>query len=259
MKYALNDLAIEQQRVVRWLASGPGKLFLRVEQSLLDKHLPRLFGVHLLQSSVLGSTDMCTASPVNHRFFAVTVDQKAGQRTTISELEQLPLENDSVDVIVLQHVLEFSDDPHAVLREMYRVLRPEGRIVVLVFNPWSMLGLQQRLLRRFRANAWRCHSIGGHRVTDWLQVLGFDVNSLDYCWYSPALSSDRLRNSMLKLEAPLHRVLRPLGGASIVVATKKSATLIPIRKRWRELRPGLAVPAMKPTTQAAMTRKDKLQ
>ncbi len=54
---------------------------------------------------------------------------------------------DSIDLVFLPHTLEFSADPHQVLRETERVLIPEGRVIILGFNPLSSLGLW-RLFRR---------------------------------------------------------------------------------------------------------------
>lgn len=48
------------------------------------------------------------------------------------DLTALPFEDDSYDVIVCNHVLEHVEDDAAAMRELYRVLRPGGRGVVMV-------------------------------------------------------------------------------------------------------------------------------
>jgi ubiquinone/menaquinone biosynthesis C-methylase UbiE len=41
-------------------------------------------------------------------------------------------------------VLEFAAEPHAILREVDRVMMPVGRLVIVGFNPWSLWGPAQR-------------------------------------------------------------------------------------------------------------------
>ena len=59
---------------------------------------------------------------------------------------QLPFAANSIDLVVMPHVLEFYDDPHQILREVERILIPEGQIVLTGFN-LIPVGLRRRLRR----------------------------------------------------------------------------------------------------------------
>ena len=249
----MNILDKEQQRAVRWLSSTAGAGFLAAEQQLLDQRLQHCFGIHLLQCSIVDGLNLYDNSPVNHCFKFAPRATELSEQAAVAEFNELPLEDNSIDVVLLHHVMEFRADPHGLLREITRVVRPEGRILVMVFNPWSVLHLRQVLAHRFDNNAWRCKKIGGHRVADWLRLLNFNINQTDFCLYGPRLRGSRLA----KAGRPLHFFLRPFGGASLVTATKRSATLIPLRKRWREMSPGLAVPLVKSSPRAAMEKHKK--
>lgn len=249
----MNNLNQQQQRAVRWLSSEAGSSFLAAEKQLLDQRLQRCFGLHLLQCSIVDGLELYEKSPVNHCFKFAPRATELTERAAVAEFAELPLEDNSIDVVLLHHVMEFSNDPHALLREIARVVRPEGRILVMVFNPWSMLHLRQVLTHRFDNNAWICQKIGGHRTADWLRLLDCNIDHTDFCLYGP-----RLRGSHIaKAGRSLHLLLRPFGGAALVSATKRSATLIPLRKRWHELSPGLAVPLVKPSPRAAMEKHKK--
>jgi ubiquinone/menaquinone biosynthesis C-methylase UbiE len=45
-----------------------------------------------------------------------------------SDLHHLPLAANSIDLVVMPHTLEFAPDPHQMLREVERVLVPEGQV-----------------------------------------------------------------------------------------------------------------------------------
>jgi len=75
-------------------------------------------------------------------------------------------------------VLEFADEPHQVLREVDRVLVPEGQVVITGFNPSSLWGARQSLCR-FGASPFLPRSgqfIRLPRIKDWLKLLSFEVN-----------------------------------------------------------------------------------
>ena len=61
----------------------------------------------------------------------------------INGYEELPFATHSIDLVVMPHILEFAEDPHQVLREVERVLVPEGHVVITGFNPASLWGLRQ--------------------------------------------------------------------------------------------------------------------
>jgi len=92
-----------------------------------------------------------------------------GTRWIRAEFVQLPLDTESVDVLILPHVLEFEPDRHQLLREAERVLKPEGRLHILGFNPLSL----HAWWRPAGSSPlhWGCISPG--RVLDWLSLLQF--------------------------------------------------------------------------------------
>ncbi len=87
----------------------------------------------------------------------------------------LPLKSDSVDMIIVPHLLEFDASRFTTMREIERVLKPEGIIVVINFNPWSIWVRYLYLWDIKWANSWRGHFISLARTLDWLRLLNFEV------------------------------------------------------------------------------------
>ena len=73
--------------------------------------------------------------------------QRQAKPRVICRYDELPFASQSIDLVALPHVLEFTDDPHEVLREVARVLMPEGRLIITGFNPLSLWGMRQGMRR----------------------------------------------------------------------------------------------------------------
>jgi SAM-dependent methyltransferase len=101
------------------------------------------------------------------------------------DCHELPLATQSIDLVVLPHVLEFAAEPHAILREVDRVMMPEGRLVIVGFNPWSLWGLRSALGFSRDEYPWNGRFLSLLRVKDWLALLGFDVTPGRLIGYAP--------------------------------------------------------------------------
>ncbi len=235
-----------------WYTRPVGQLLLEMERQALDEILPTLFGYHIVQIGCLLGDDLMAASRVSHR---ILLDPDAGDGETlhpglVAYPDALPIATDSVDVALLPHTLEFERDPHQILREVDRILIPEGHVVVLGFNPWSLWGAR-RLVRRRRRHTppWAGDFLSVTRVKDWLALLGFDVVTIRRHFYRPPLRQRRLLARLGFLERWGGRLWPHFSGAYVVVAKKRVATLTPIKPRWRP-RPKLVGKLAGPTTRA---------
>ena len=170
--------------------------------------------------------------------------------------DALPFQTDSVDVLLMPHALELTNDPHQVLREAHRVLTPEGHLILSGFNPWSLAGIA-KLLRRRRDIPWAPRWLSAGRVGDWLALLGFEPLVSSPAWLRSAserLGLDPERVPHLFGGQPLHMLA---SGAYVLVARKHVIWIRPVVSRWRR-RPrltavGLAEPAARAQRDAQTT------
>lgn len=164
-----------------WLQSPAGRYLLAWEQAQLDAAVADVFGFHALQ---LGwpALQGLQANRMPQRWLALP--HGATQAHLVADFDALPFESNSLDLLVLPHTLEFAPDPHHRLREAHRVLRPEGRLIVLGLNPTSLWGLRQRLGKRFLPQGGEF--IDYWRLRDWLKLLGLEITEARFgCWRPP--------------------------------------------------------------------------
>jgi len=84
------------------------------------------------------------------------------------DLYDLPLANDSFDVVILHQVLHVLDDGARAIREAARVLRPGGRLLVIDFAPHDLEILREE-------HAHRRLGFAAETMTQWLEGAGLDV------------------------------------------------------------------------------------
>jgi SAM-dependent methyltransferase len=161
----------------------------------------------------------------------------------------LPFEENSLDLVVLPHSLELNLDPHTTLREVERVLVPEGKVVICCLNPASLWGLRQR-----RANVYRRlgfgelylpdagEFIGYWRLRDWLRLLSFEVETSSFGCYRPAFTSDKWLERFSWMDAVGDRSWPIFGAAYFIVAVKRVRGVKLIGPAWKKAKRMAAAP-----------------
>lgn len=228
-----------------WYGRGTGDYLLAAIRASLEPILDTAFGYHLVQLGPLRQQGLFDGSRINHRVYCS--DTPGGDVGLVAVAEELPLESDSVDALIALHCLDFSERPHQALREMQRVVTPQGKLIVIGFNPYSLLGAALRV-RQLAGNAlWQEHTpVSQHRLIDWLHLLGCPVESQQMLYRMPPIGSGRLSRWLTRVDQWGARHALPCGGVYIIHATKQVAGINrPDSMRRRERLMGLAVP--KPT------------
>jgi len=216
-----------------WLRTPPGEYLLAWEQERLDAAVVDLFGFHALQ---LGLPELSglQANRMPHRWLALDQlerpladDAPSAAIALHCEFDELPFESASLDLLVLPHALELARDPHQTLREAERVLRPEGRVVILGLNPASAWGLRQNLGRLLPGRDRRLFLpragdfIGYWRLRDWLRLLSFEVEGAQFGIYRPPMRSGKWLKRWAWIEAIGQRWWPVLGAVYCIKAVKR--------------------------------------
>lgn len=231
-----NDKSIEGKRfteMTEWLKTPLGQTLLESESSLLEHLINRRFGYHLLQ---LGCADIALYgdSPIGHKF-CLRPSAEGKHCGLVAQPEAIPLASDSVDLVLLHHALDYSLEPHQLLREAARVLIAGGNMVIIGFNPYSTWGIRQKLSKGKNKSPWTADLLSSGRLCDWLKLLEFKVEQTHYGLYSLPINNAaliRYSSFMGKLAQQLNW---PSGGIYVISAKKQVLPLTPIREPWKAL------------------------
>ncbi|MBX3661944.1 MAG: class I SAM-dependent methyltransferase [Burkholderiales bacterium] len=214
--------------VDEWLASPPGRYLSAQEQAYFDAAVADIFGYHALQLG-LAQLDLLRMSRIPMR---ITVAPR-GMVGLRADFRDLPVESDSVDLMVLPHTLEFSEHPHQVVREVARVLRPEGHVVISGFNPLSLWGLRRGLGSR-AAFPWTGHFIQLPRVKDWFALVGLEIVAGSMACYAPPCTDQKWLDRFGFMERAGDRWWPIGGGVFFLQAIKRVRGIRLIMPKWSD-------------------------
>ena len=211
-----------------WFGTPLGAFLLEREQAYLDQATPDIFGYHALQFG-LPQLDLLRESRITHRAKIAP----SGPADLLANFADLPIDTQSVDLAVLPHVLEFSAQPHDILREIDRIMIPEGRIIIVGFNPWSLFGMR-RSLGSTRNYPWNGRFVSLIRIKDWLSLLGFDVSAGSLACYVPPFQAEKWIRRFRFMEPAGDRWWGVGGGVYMLQAIKRVRGMRVITPRWAD-------------------------
>jgi len=233
-----------------WYQTQSGQAVLAKLDDLCAETLSEIFGYYAIETGVLSgqysllknsriasSLSLVDKSQIDSSRLNANKNIAGDQLETLSSLisnnEQLPLATDNIDLVVGTHLLESSEEPHQVLREIDRVLVPEGHCILIGFNPYALSGLGKQL----RSGAFRKKASfklrSANRVRDWFSLLGFEVLDVQYMGLRPSVKNNKLFESLSWLEN-WGGVAGPMFGRIYVMHVKKQVVaMTPHKKVWR--------------------------
>lgn len=229
-----------------WFQTPPGRYLLEWESAQFDAVVADIFGYHALQLG-LPVLPALRSNRMPHQWVA---DAPAGDGTNLgrtgpktdlaTDYAALPFPANSLDLVVLPHALELGADPHATLREVERVLVPEGRVVISGLNPASLWGLRQRRAHLYRRLGFgelflpqSGEFIGYWRLRDWLRLLSFEVETGKFGCYRPSARTEKWLNRTEWMDRAGQRWWPIFGAVYFVVAVKKVHGMRLLGATWK--------------------------
>ena len=225
-----------------WFGTPPGQYLLDWERRQFGELLSDVFGYRALQLG-LADLDALENNRMSSRWLALEhwPAEPVQRHALCMDFRALPFAEGSLDLVVLPHTLELSSDPHQVLREVERVLMPEGRLVVTGLNPASLWGLREQRSALFRRVGLGrsflprgSDPIGYWRLRDWLRLLGLEPSATRFGAYRPAVRTSRWLDRWAWMDRAGGRWWPVFGAVYLLMAVKRVHGMRLLSQPWAQ-------------------------
>ncbi len=217
-----------------WLTRFLGARVLEAEQKILSRIYAERYGQHAVLIGVPHQHMLLKASVISHHvIISPLMNQYKHIQAIESDFYDLPIIPGSVDLVILPHTLDFIDNPHRLLLEACRIVKPEGDIIILGFNPFSLWGLKKYLTRN-KNSPWNGNFINMTQVIRWLKLADFQITQEDMLFFRPPVSQEKIFNKLQFLEWIGRKCFMPFGGIYTLTAKAKVIPLTPIKLLWKQ-------------------------
>jgi SAM-dependent methyltransferase len=221
MSSSKNAIDMTLQQLDVWYQSPLGSYVLEMERAELDKYLPHYYGDHFLQLGGPSETFLFERSPIAHRVRLSPESFPVFSGPSVcGQFHAMPFMSETIDVLLLPHVLELIDRPADFLAECYRVLSPEGRLIILGFNPSSLWGIR-RYLGTKKTFPWCIHFKLKAYIKHLLQVQNLSIEHISNLLFEPPVKNTNGLKKLFPMEA-LGRVFwSDFGAIYLIIAYKQ--------------------------------------
>lgn len=240
-----------------WLQTPAGLYLAEWESVQFDQAVADVFGYHGLQLGQPGLPSLRN-SRIRHCWVGESHPHASTPASLFTDPVALPFPDQSLDLVVLPHTLELSHDPHASLREVERVLVPEGRVIISGFNPMSLWGQRQQRARFYARLGVQSHFlpadvdfIGYWRLRDWLRLLSFEVEAGRFGCYRPSVQSPKWLKRFAWMDQAGARWWPIFGASYFLVGIKRVRGMRLMGPVWKRAKASAAsaVPTVNKTPQ----------
>ena len=210
-----------------WFKSPLGQYLLNLEYGYINPVVMDTFGFYAIQ---MGNFDI---DFLDHSRIPNKFSLNSNHADLMASNEALPFEEASVDLIIAPHILEQMAEPYELLKEIHRVLMPEGRLIISGFNPMSLWGIK-RLLSFDIDYPWNTKFIPLSKIKEWLPIIGLEMVEGRMGCYVPPIQQSSWLKKLHTMEKLGDRWWPMLGGFYFLVIQKRVHGMTPIRPLWKK-------------------------
>ena len=218
----------------QWAFNPHGLYLLEAERDALETVLPKLFGYHLLQIGGPVKHSLIDSSVIDHHI-RLSKEHSPGFEgvSVIGDPYHIPFIPETIDVIVMPHILDYLNYPAQVIKSVYDTLIPEGTVIIIGVNPCSLWGLAK--LCHTKDLVYRhAHLKSKSHIVHLLKNQGFEIiKRKTLCFRWPSSTSEKIEHSVIM--EPFGQLIMPsFGGVYMIVARKKVEKMIAIMPKLKK-------------------------
>lgn len=251
------DSSTEFGATREWLASPIGRALLAAEARLVEGVLDGMFGEECLQLGAWGEPrSFLRFARTQHTACIASPPYASAEEppSAFGRMHRLPVASDSIDLVILPHTLDFSGRQPEILREVHRILRSDGHLVVLGFTRGGLWGLR-RLIPGAAMPPGTSHLVGDGKLVDWLTLLDLRIKERTPYFFKLPLPGRHAATSPVWEERG--RRWWPLFAACYLLAAQKRVqTMTPVRPVW-SAKPKVVGGLVEPSTRVSRIRVDQ--
>lgn len=242
------NLNLLSTSLIDWYQQTPGSILIQLEQKYIQEIVEKFYGRYLLQ---LGNPQLFSGLKYNPVTQHLLVDKELDTALQIPyanvSYHALPFAEQQFNLVLLPHIFEFESNPQAIMKECWRILAPQGQLLLLGFNPWSLWGVKHFLSPTQSPAPWHGHFHSAGKLCRWINQLGGEIIQAKSFFYRPPLTSLQKLKKLALIEEIAPWLLPQVGGVYLLLAQKHvpPLTLIKPKWRWQTVMPNkLAIPTV---------------
>ncbi len=232
----MKDYSSRDLNYTQWFQTPLGQYVLSWEQERFDFLVRDIFGCKAWQVG-FGEWNFLRKSQISFKAYIDNVFASEmldfWKNCIITEFEIMPFESQSLDLFLLPHIFERAENPYAVLKEIARILAPDGRILISGFNPWSLWGLKKIIYCGKFSFPFSTKLVPISKLRHWLRLLSFDLNMICFGCYAPACMTEKWIKRWGFMESIGTDFWYWFGAVYLILATKRVVELPLIKSSWK--------------------------
>lgn len=179
------DTNIFYHQFSNWLKKDPlGHHIAFNEINFFRRMMTDIFGFYAVQIG-LPAYDLLDGCRITH---CAIVDE-INPVTVMSRLTILPFQQESIDLILLPHTLDFHEEPLKILSEVSHTLIQGGHLLLTGFNPFSLWGMRHFFQKKSSKIPWSGAFFSLNRLKQWCQLMGLEIEMGYFMVYMPPFLS----------------------------------------------------------------------